>query len=445
MNGCEALRESELAQLVAQASTLYERLGPEWQPDEARWEAGQARARLATWLRLVATGNLSQFEQRLARDGLDTRQALLRLGAARPSTGILPKWVETLQQALLSANAVRDQPPPVSDRCLDPEHPVPFQDVLLSFVRIARQRLLAQPDLHYDRLPQVCQAALEHALVRVLSMTGAQTLLLKFAVFRATRSLGDQSVLPDDTGRRYYSAFVSDLLNGGLRQVLQEYSVLARLLTMQTDQWIEATGEFLRRLQTDWPRLTSFQTSILGHRQEAQSVSDPFECLIGLKSSLSDSHHGGRSVIALEFASGVKLVYKPRDLGIEVAFQHLVVWLNDRGLTPRLMPLVVLNCGTHGWVEFVEHRPCNNRNEAMRYYERAGALLALMYVLGGTDCHYENLVASGPQPVLIEHEMLMCPDSMAQADGIDREVTRPQARSVLDWEIQADWSSLPAI
>jgi class II lanthipeptide synthase len=455
------LSEPELARLVAQASTLHERLGPDWQPDEApchgaQWDAEQAQARLANWRCLVAPDDPARFEQRLARDGLDASAALGRLCAVRLRQGSLPAWADTLQQALQAAGRLGlEHAPPAQDRCTDPKRPLPFEDVFLPFVHVARQRLAAEPDIHYGRLSPACQAALERALVRVLSIAGAQTLLLAFAVFRATRSLDDQPALTDGAGKRCYLAFVSDLMRGGLRSLLQEYSMLARLLATQTDGWVEATREFLRRLRADWPRLVSnFGFSISDRRQEDQPLGEPFEWLVGLKPGLSDPHHGGRSVIALEFDSGLKLIYKPRDLGLEAAYQRLVVWLNDRGLAPHLKPLAVLNCGTHGWAEFVERRPCMGRDEAAQFYQRAGASLALMHALGGTDCHYENLIASGAHPVLIEHEMLMCPDFAAQGGaptgGIEQDAVRLLSRSVLGtgllptWEVGRDGQAFDA-
>ena len=111
--------------------------------------------------------------------------------------------------------------------------------------------------------------------------------------------------------------------------------------------------------------------------------------------------------MALTFASGRKLVYKPKDMGTEAAYHRLLAWLNERGAPLPFKVLEVLDRSTHGWVEFVEHLPCRDRDEARRYYERAGMLLCLFYVLEGTDCHYENIIASGEYPVLIDTETLM--------------------------------------
>jgi lantibiotic modifying enzyme len=94
-------------------------------------------------------------------------------------------------------------------------------------------------------------------------------------------------------------------------------------------------------------------------------------------------------------------------MGTEAAYHRLLAWLNERGAPLPFKVLEVLDRSTHGWVEFVEHLPCRDHDEARRYYERAGMLLCLIYVLEGTDCHHENIIASGEYPVLIDAETLM--------------------------------------
>ena len=44
-----------------------------------------------------------------------------------------------------------------------------------------------------------------------------------------------------------------------------------------------------------------------------------------------------------------------------------------------------------------------------RYYQRAGALACLVYILQGSDCHAENLIAAGEDPVLVDCETLLVP------------------------------------
>src|SRR5690606_33615502 len=110
----------------------------------------------------------------------------------------------------------------------------------------------------------------------------------------------------------------------------------------------------------------------------------------------SDPHSGGRTVHLLEFASGLRLVYKPRSLGVDRAFLEFLDWLALRGapVPPPSSPTFVarvLDRGSHGWAEFVEHRECSDRAAVRRYYRNSGSLLALVHALGGTDFHYENI------------------------------------------------------
>ena len=169
--------------------------------------------------------------------------------------------------------------------------------------------------------------------------------------------------------------------------------------------------------------------------------------VVELKPSLSDPHRGRRSVVALTFASGRKLVYKPKDMGTEAAYHRLLAWLNERGAPLPFKVLEVLDRSTHGWVEFVEHLPCRDHDEARRYYERAGMLLCLFYVLEGTDCHYENIIASGEYPVLIDTETLMHHRARAvvpEDENAQTEAFEQIGHSVLRtgllprWELSAD-------
>lgn len=196
-------------------------------------------------------------------------------------------------------------------------------------------------------------------------------------------------------------------MEGKLLSFFQEYSVLARMMATLTDFWVDATEEFIRRLASDWSEIsTTFQAEL---RQ-----------VIAVESALSDPHNQGRCAIALTFDSGLKLMYKPKDLGIEEAYFQFLSWLNQQGAPLPFKLLKVINRSTYGWVEYVEHLPCSDKGEAERYYQRAGMLLCVVYALQGTDCTDENLIACGEHPVLVDMETLMYPQvqfSEEQGDG----------------------------
>jgi type 2 lantibiotic biosynthesis protein LanM len=93
-------------------------------------------------------------------------------------------------------------------------------------------------------------------------------------------------------------------------------------------------------------------------------------------------------------------------LALDLHFQELLAWLNERGDHPPFRTLRVVDRGEHGWVEFVVARSCDSREELVRFYRRQGGYLSLLYALDATDFHTENLIAEGEHPVLLDLEAL---------------------------------------
>jgi len=131
-----------------------------------------------------------------------------------------------------------------------------------------------------------------------------------------------------------------------------------------------------------------------------------------------DTHRRGQLVQILSFEGGDRLVYKPRPVLPECCFFDAVAWLNARGLDPELKTVRVRDEGSHGWMEFAASLPCETEDEVARFFRRQGAQLALVYVLGGNDFHFENVIAHGEYPVLVDLETLFqVPLVPADMDG----------------------------
>ena len=111
----------------------------------------------------------------------------------------------------------------------------------------------------------------------------------------------------------------------------------------------------------------------------------------------------------LTFATGVRVVYKPRAIGLDQAFHAFVAWTGDRGLRPVQRFLRAIDRGDYGWVEAVDQEAFETPSEVRDYYRRAGALLCLTYVLRAKDLHMENVVATRGGPVLIDVELTLQP------------------------------------
>ena len=125
---------------------------------------------------------------------------------------------------------------------------------------------------------------------------------------------------------------------------------------------------------------------------------------------LGDMHNKGQSVCLLTLSSKgdlLKLVYKPKDLTIEKRYNDIIRYLNKHSNLDNLLSIRVLPIDEYGYCEFVEHSFCKNREELELYYSNIGRLLALLYILRCSDCHKENIIACGTQPVLLDVETLL--------------------------------------
>src|SRR5262249_49154490 len=107
-------------------------------------------------------------------------------------------------------------------------------------------------------------------------------------------------------------------------------------------------------------------------------------------------------------------------------------WTEARGFSPGFRRLRLLDRGNHGWVEFVAAAPCESEGEVRRFYERQGGYLGLLYLLGATDLHYENLIATGGHPPVVGLEAPFHPggEEVGQPPGVEP-VGRPLQDSLL--------------
>ena len=208
-----------------------------------------------------------------------------------------------------------------------------------------------------------------------------------------------QGLLEGETPEERFRSFGSRLAQRDVMlSLLLEYPVLARQLVIAIDQWVDFSLQFLGDLCADWQSI----------RDAFSPDVDPGK-LSAISPGAGDTHRDGRSVVIASFSSGARVVYKPHSLGVDVHFGELLKWINDRGDRPLFRPLSVLDCGSHGWVDFVAVKPCGDSAEIARFYERQGGYLALLYVLEATDFHLENLIAAGEHPVLVDLEALFHP------------------------------------
>ncbi|MEO0013933.1 MAG: hypothetical protein RLZZ535_2322, partial [Cyanobacteriota bacterium] len=391
---------TDIALIVSRSRYLAERLSSSVTTTDSIGSKNEAKItkRLEQWCQIVAQGNFTKFEKRLAWAGLDMKTIRpLLVDNDRHLPQPLPPWATTLAQVIEKAQTLSHEQRLAPQRYLDIKEPIPFEQIYLPCLQVARN-LLVKRVSGVKILADSVQAALERQLLSQLSDVCTATLMTEFSAFRSsgntTRDFILFNIINCNHQEKYY-AFIQQLFADGLLSLFQKYSVLGRLVASTINLWVDATGEFIEHLATDWSQIG-----------QSFSAQQPLKQVVEIKSGLSDPHNGGRTVIILTFDTGMKLVYKPKNLRIEATFSQLLDWLNRQEQLLSFKVIQVLNYDTHGWVEYVESLPCKQEAEAQRFYQRSGMLLCLIHLIEGTDCHYDNLIANGEHPVLIDTETL---------------------------------------
>jgi type 2 lantibiotic biosynthesis protein LanM len=400
--GSTHLTDADLAEIAAAATTLQERLAGAVEARRERGDVGARAARLEAWRDAVVRDDDESFARRLARAGRDLTDVAQLLGPVRlRDPGSLPSWLDTLRQAL--ATASREDRSQAECRFCEPGDPLPFEQLAAPFVLTGRERLQARLGaIDAGVISAQAMSELERLLLGRLTSLSSRALYLAFAAHRAAntsplgRLLARAAEVPPS---RLYDSFIERMARaGGLADLFRQYPVLARLMSQATERWVDATAEFVERLERDRDELGR----TFGGADELGPVDT-------VEPGLSDPHRGGRMVAGVTFSSRVKVVYKPKDLGTEGAYNRLLGWFNAHEAPLPFRVLTLVARPGYGWVEWVEQEACRDADEVGRYYERAGMLLCLVYALAGTDFHRDNLIASGEHPVLIDAESLMHP------------------------------------
>ncbi|WP_433385423.1 type 2 lanthipeptide synthetase LanM [Micromonospora sp. KLBMP9576] len=343
--------------------------------------------RLARW----RAGHGAGLAARLAEVGLDEaglRDLLAEDRDALAARTTRPDWARTVEAALAAATP-RPPADPADWRAALSAPLRPFVDVA-----VARFRTDAGP-LATDRVVDLAALTGQFAaaLGRRLLAVAARTLVTELHRRRAAGRLTGAD------GQARFADFVAQLCDPtGLAELMQRQPVLARLLAQAGTTAARSGTELLGRFVADRDDLVA---ALLG-------AGDPGP-LVAVRDDLGDPHAGGRTTAVLRFADGRRVVYKPRDLACQARFTGFVDWLDQHTPGLGLRGVAALTRPGYGWSEYVDAGALRHPAQADVFYRRQGALLALLHALHATDMHYENLIAAGDTPVVVDTETLFHP------------------------------------
>lgn len=376
---------SALSELASQAETLHERL--QRKPGHGpRWGSGVCQRLLTPWSRAFSRGDYPALGRRLDWDGWEPSQAASAFAPCSTACERAPAWVDGLERYVETARIVAEE------IAADPEGhrrsaalEVPFADLWEPWLRVAASGLTAIVEAELGTEARAGLASQLVAEIARLSELAAQELF--------ERRRGDSPI------EGCYRRFILDCLDDPLGQLYSEFPVLARRSAETARQWHASVRELASRLAADREAIAE---TFAGGR--------PAGRVVAVGKGLSDRHDDGRQVRVLTFASGLRLVYKPREVDLEWAFGEWLEQLRRRGLALAPHAPRILRRSGWGWVELVGQEALASAEQAADYHRRAGALVAVADALRGRDLHVENVVATREGPVVIDAEMLLQPE-----------------------------------
>lgn len=359
------------------------------------------------WLQSVGADDPNLFEHRLTWDDLTLEEAERIFRSPIISHGDCE--FSKVQNWLRESSSIEDG-------AAVPNSDIPFYELwdriaigaLCELTNVLPEEVSGTLGLREGRVPQGgVLKGLKEYLVKRLAEIGEGIVWNEFISRRPPDQaiyahLGDLYLGAGSIRRSIYCHFVEELRSDGLSALVAAYPIFQFHLCTILNQWTKNCLDILIRAHTDLPEL--IKTFNLPHDAAIEDISF----------GLSDPHRGGQSVAIIHmtsFSCGTehwKVVYKPKDLGLDKAFQDLLRKLPPprTGDSSLRSAAILERCG-YGYMEFIPHTFCSNNEQLAKFYRNAGRLTALLYVLGCTDCHHENLIACDEQIHIVDAETLL--------------------------------------
>jgi type 2 lantibiotic biosynthesis protein LanM len=419
----------------SRALTLSERAagwraagGVRAQPEDAE----RAARRLARWQAQNPFGQDGFFQRRLAQEEIGVDDLLHILGEPQEAIAARveerPVWLVQLERAWTTPPTA---PFPLSPELLEGSRHADFLAAVRPLLDAAYSDLTAGVRELVERCPSPPFDPATIGGLLAVNLPLSLMVLLNRTMVLELHLAGQAGQLTGATPEERFQSFIDSLRDPAVALgVLRQYPVLARQVVETASHWVDYSLEILGHLAADADRL-----------REVFSPGRGLGVLIEAHTGQGDAHRGRRSVALLRFDSGLGLVYKPRPLTMDAAFQDLLEWTGARGFAPAFRRLRVLDVDGHGWAERVEAVACTSAEEVERFYLRQGGYLALLYALSAIDMHHENLIAVGEHPVLVDLEALFHP--LDETMGREDQDLAPDTVLRIGFLPTADWGAMP--
>ena len=180
-----------------------------------------------------------------------------------------------------------------------------------------------------------------------------------------------------------------------LENLFREYPVWEEVIFQGIEFYIRNVNEIIQHLDSDQRDLN------------AEFFSEaPFNEVVRISGSGSDTHCENRVVYRVELDNGEVIYHKSRvNTGIRF-FNELYTCVGDScGVSAYINP--VLERDVYVWEKEAVYRECQSEQQVKNYFTRLGMILCICHLCHSGDMHYENMVACGEYPVIIDYETLI--------------------------------------
>ncbi|WGD64254.1 type 2 lanthipeptide synthetase LanM [Bacillus subtilis] len=185
--------------------------------------------------------------------------------------------------------------------------------------------------------------------------------------------------------------FMKDVDN--LKSFYNKYVVLLRQISMSCLMFLKNIKKIISDIQENYSDLR-------------KSFNLEREKLTNITLGEGDTHNFGKTVCLLVFTNK-KIVYKPKNLEINLGFERLFYELNMKYLDIDLKVPKTLNYIDHSYEEYIDYIPCKSEKELKKYYYNYGLLMGIVYFFNGNDIHLENLISHKTTPVIVDLETMI--------------------------------------
>lgn len=191
--------------------------------------------------------------------------------------------------------------------------------------------------------------------------------------------------------------FIKTLLNNNelLHTQLKLYPFLFSSLYKQSIYITKSYKELFYRFENDKEELID------------NKLIDKNDEILSIDREAGDGHQNNKKVMEIN-CTNTSIYYKPKNSNLTLLLFNIQKWIETNS-NLQFYRYKILNKENYAYEEKVENVKVIYQRDIDHYYYNFGVTLGLIYLLNGSDYHFENIIAHKEYPVMIDNETLFNP------------------------------------